>query len=126
MAEPAATGSRFKHRTHVAALIGILLAGGTGWFLHTFRLGAGLKQASYDLLHISRGDVKTDEALIVYLDDDSHQKLKQPQNAPWDRSLHAQLVERLTAAGARAIVFDIVFSDPDPAPPVGPPQPRPQ
>lgn len=116
MASPAATGARLKQRfsrTHVAALVGILLAVGTGWFLHTFRLGAGLKHASYDLLHIWRGDVKTDEALIVYLDDESHRKLEQPQNAPWNRSLHARLVERLTDAGARAVVFDIVFSDPD-------------
>src|SRR5262249_46956344 len=30
----------------------------------------------------------------------------------WDRALHAKLIDRLTAAGARVIVFDIVFTDP--------------
>jgi adenylate cyclase len=32
---------------------------------------------------------------------------------PWPRSVHAQMLERLAAAGARAIVFDIMFTDPD-------------
>ena len=32
---------------------------------------------------------------------------------PWPRSVHAQLTEQLAAHGARAIVFDIMFSDPD-------------
>ena len=50
---------------------------------------------------------------MVYLDEASHLKLGQPQNAPWDRSLHARLVDRLTTASARAIVFDVVFSDPN-------------
>lgn len=31
---------------------------------------------------------------------------------PWPRSLHAELVDRLTAAGAAMVVFDVVFSEP--------------
>ena len=31
---------------------------------------------------------------------------------PWPRSLHAELVDRLAAAGAAIIVFDIVFAEP--------------
>ena len=53
-----------------------------------------------------------DDVALIYLDEDSHVRLGQPLNAPWDRGLHAKLIDRLTAAGARAIVFDIVFSDP--------------
>jgi adenylate cyclase len=48
----------------------------------------------------------------VYLDEQSHAALGQPLNRPWDRRLHARLLERLTQAGAKAVVFDIVFSDP--------------
>src|SRR6185369_5810658 len=29
----------------------------------------------------------------------------------WDRALHASLIERLTADGAKAIVFDILFTE---------------
>src|SRR5437016_1289878 len=101
-------------RTHLAAAAGALLAAGCGLFLHEFRLGSSLVHSSYDLLHIFRGEVRTDQAVMVYLDESSYEKLGQPWNAPWDRSLHAQLIKRLTTAGARAIVFDITFTDPIP------------
>jgi len=100
-------------RNLVAAIFGALLATGLGLFLHTYNLGRGLINHSYELQLVARGDVRTREAVIVYMDESSHSALKQPLNAPWDRSLHARLINRLTAAGARAIVFDIVFSDAD-------------
>jgi adenylate cyclase len=84
-----------------------------GWCLHEFALGSGLVNLSYDLLHIARKNLPSDEALLVYLDEKSHLELDQPLNAPWDRALHARMVERLTRAGARAVVIDIVFSDPN-------------
>src|ERR1051326_8123316 len=106
-------------RTHLAAAAGALLAVGFGLLLYEFRFGSVLVNSSYDLLHIFRGDLRVDEAVMVYMDEASYEKLGQPWNAPWDRLLHAQLVKRLTAAGARAIVFDITFTDPIPANPAG-------
>lgn len=100
-------------RNLVAAVFGALLATGLGLFLHTYNFGRGLINHSYELQLVARGDVRTREAVIVYMDEASHSALKQPLNAPWDRSLHARLINRLTAAGAKAIVFDIVFSDAD-------------
>ena len=47
---------------------------------------------------------------IIDLDDASLEKLGQ---WPWPRLLLAELVERLTDAGAVAIAFDIVFAEPD-------------
>lgn len=49
------------------------------------------------------------KAAVVYLDEESHQMLRQPYDAIWDRSLHAKLVRRLTEAGARLVYFDILF-----------------
>ena len=94
----------------------LALAGAAlGWALHTFALGSGLVNLSYDLLHILRSErIPAPEALIVYLDEKSHLDLNQPLNAPWDRALHAQMIDRLTAAGAQAIVMDVVFSDANP------------
>jgi adenylate cyclase len=92
--------------------VGAGLAIGLGWLLVGFHLGDQLKHLSYDLLFALRADMRIEEAVIVYLDDISHQGLKQSFLEPWDRSLHAQLVERLTADGAKAVVFDIVFADP--------------
>ena len=102
----------------VGAVLGMAVAyvlHGPPWGapLHESSWGAPLRHASYDLLHVASGDSRPSEAIIVYLDDASYEKLGQPRNAPWDRGLHAQLVERLTQAGAKAIVFDIVFSEPN-------------
>jgi adenylate cyclase len=47
---------------------------------------------------------------IVDVDDDSLARIGQ---WPWPRTHLARLVERLTAAGAAAIAFDVVFAEPD-------------
>ena len=83
-----------------------------GLVLLLFPLGGGLTRLSYDLPFTLRSDILANDVALVYLDEVSHDELKQPLTAPWDRSLHARLVERLTADGAKAIVFDILFTDP--------------
>lgn len=93
-------------------VFGALLAMGAGVFLLYFRPAAFLAFLSYDLPFVFRPGLSPTEALIVYLDEQSHAALGQPLNRPWDRRLHARLLDRLTQAGARAVVFDIVFSDP--------------
>jgi CHASE2 domain-containing sensor protein len=99
--------SAVSRRMLLATLVGALLAGGVVWPLLEWGWGRGWQHASYDLLHVKRGDRRVREAAIVYLDDISFEKLEQPRNVPWDRALHARLVERLTQAGAKAIVFDV-------------------
>src|SRR5665213_3832189 len=91
--------------------VGALLAIVAGASLLYLKFGLGLIHLSYDLPYAIRPVIQPQEAAIVYLDDDSHKILNQPYNAPWDRSLHARLLNRLTADGAKAVVFDIVFSD---------------
>ncbi len=94
----------------IVALLGLALRAREGWF------GDSLVRSSYDWLHQLR---RTHEAaldncpaVIVYLDLNSF-KLKglDPAQA-WPRRLHAQLLDQLTVAGARAVVFDIIFSEP--------------
>lgn len=48
--------------------------------------------------------------LVVAIDE---QSVAQQGQWPWPRTAMARLTERLGAAGARAIVFDIMFSEPD-------------
>src|SRR5262245_4680541 len=104
-----------NRRTWGAAVLGGLLTAGLGALLHgEFGWGRALQYLSYDLLHMARGDQRVDEAVLIYLDEISYQNLEQPQNKPFGRALHARLIERLTQAGARAIVFDVVFSDANP------------
>jgi adenylate cyclase len=50
------------------------------------------------------------ELLIVGIDEPSFQEFRQAW--PWPRRLHAQLIQRLAAAGARLIVLDLLFAEP--------------
>lgn len=90
-------------------LVGITLTCVLGYALLTTVLGQKFAQSSYDLLFPMRWIVKPTEVVMVYLDEASHTELGQPYHKPWDRALHAQLLRRLTADGAKAVVFDIVF-----------------
>lgn len=105
----------FIKRIRWSAWLLALAVAALGWFLHGFAFGSGIVNLSYDLLHILRQrTIPANEAVIVYLDEKSHLDLNQPLNAPWDRTLHAQMIDRLTAAGAKAIIMDIIFSDANP------------
>jgi adenylate cyclase len=66
---------------------------------------------SFDLYQRIAPRASTDSPVrIVDIDNDS---LKQYGQWPWPRSLDAELVDKLSAAGAAIIAFDIVFSEPD-------------
>lgn len=95
-------------------LIGALLSVIAGLGVHQNDWSRALENASYNLLFYPRPIQPVDDVAIVYLDEESHKELNQKFNQAWDRQLHARLVEQLTAAGAKAVVFDIVFSDPGP------------
>lgn len=98
------------------AAIGALLTAALGLslLLVDFPLGENLIHLSYDLpFRFRRSGPVPKEVVLVYLDDDSFRNLGQPYVGPWDRGLYARLVDRLTAEKARAVAFDIVFSDPN-------------
>ena len=71
---------------------------------------------SYDLPFALKPTVAVDDVVMVYLDEASHDELHQPYNRPWDRAHFEPLLTRLTRDHARAVVFDIIFSDPGPDP----------
>jgi diguanylate cyclase (GGDEF)-like protein len=52
----------------------------------------------------------TDEVVVVAIDDVSLRKLGQ---WPWTRAVHGRLLDRLTAMGAKAVAFDILFAEPE-------------
>ena len=116
-------------RNRVGAVLSILLSVAAGLVVgeYDFSISTALKNLSYDLPFVIRTEISSylpnsdsqapDDVVIVYLDDVSHQELNQPYNAPWDRRYHAALLDRLTAEGARAVVFDIIFTDPSPQDP---------
>ncbi len=52
-----------------------------------------------------------DRLLIVAIDNDSLRRLGR---WPWPRSLHARMIERLRAAGVKAVAYDVLLVDPSP------------
>ena len=75
-------------------------------------LGGSLQRLSYDLPFLFKSNVSPDEALIVYVDEPSRKELDQPgDKSAWDHGLYAGLIDVLGDAGARTIVFDIIFNE---------------
>ncbi len=95
----------------LAPLAVILLALGLRvWdpgFVAQFRL---LVFDAYQRLLPRPADPATSPVIIVEIDDASLRRLGQ---WPWPRTRMAQLVDRLRAAGAVAVGFDMVFAEPD-------------
>jgi PAS domain S-box-containing protein len=108
--------SNTTRQRFLAAFVVILVVAALGFVLLApdWRLGEVFLNNSYDSLHLLSGIHSSATAdspvVIVYLDVPSFQQEKQDPTRPWPRELHAQLVQRLTAAGARAVIFDIVFT----------------
>lgn len=64
---------------------------------------------SYDLPFYFRATVPVNEVVVLYMDEHSEAALGQGRWDRWDRTVHARLIRRLTGAGAKAVVFDVVF-----------------
>jgi adenylate cyclase len=99
-------------RFWLSGSISAVLTAVAGLTLFLFPIGGGITRSSFDLPFALRSNLEVTNVVIVYLDEASHAGLNQSMTAPWDRSLHAQLIDQLTAEGAKAIVFDILFTDP--------------
>jgi len=100
------------HRQRIrAGLLLFLVVAALSVVLSALR-GDVLRHASYDLLHRLAGEAPLADSpvVIVYLDLASYKSRDLDPLKPWPRELHAQLLHRLTVDGARAVVFDIVFS----------------
>jgi two-component system, cell cycle sensor histidine kinase and response regulator CckA len=103
----------------IGGAIGTVLALGMALlFLAPGRLTRGLVRASYDrsfdLASTSRPDIQKSGVVLIYMDEPSYRMLGQSLNLPWDRARHAELLDRLTAEGARAVIFDTVFGEQGP------------
>ena len=94
-----------------AGLTGTTLSTAAGLILIT-NLGRSVHNWSYDLPFRVRDIIFPTEAAIVYMDEQSHNDLHQPYDRPWDRSVHAQLINKLTTEHVKGIVYDVVFTGP--------------
>ena len=64
----------------------------------------------YDNLLQALPDDPSQDVVIVGIDEYS---LREIGRWPWDREVHAQLIERLTEMGTRPVLMDLILSEPD-------------
>jgi len=107
--------SRRRRRFIAGILIGVCI-GVSLCLAYSFNLLSGVQLQSSDFLYKvaspNRDPAQQDKIVIVAIDDRS---LEQLGHFPsWPRSYHADVIDMLTEAEARIIVFDILFSDPAP------------
>jgi CHASE2 domain-containing sensor protein/class 3 adenylate cyclase len=70
---------------------------------------------SYDWAYLFRRASPIEDTVIVGMDDPSIARLasgEQRSLATWNRSLYSRLLQRMTEAGAKLVVFDVLFEDP--------------
>ncbi|MGA2177388.1 MAG: adenylate/guanylate cyclase domain-containing protein [Verrucomicrobiota bacterium] len=95
-------------------VVGTILTVAIGLLLLKSAFGQKLIFMSYDLPFIFRPTIYPQDVVLVYLDDTSYKALDQSETVPLDRRFQAKLIRRMTRERAKAVVFDIVFSDPSP------------
>lgn len=103
-----------KERLVKAFIIGAII-GIAGIGINLFPAGTALEENfGLDLLFTMRGTrVPPEDVVIVSIDKESADRLDLPEDPrKWPRSLHAKLIDVITAAGAAVIVFDVNFSEP--------------
>ncbi|MEM1139803.1 MAG: CHASE2 domain-containing protein, partial [Pseudomonadota bacterium] len=84
------------------ALIGLVL-----WVLPAV---AGLERFLYDRLSVTAApDPSLGEIVIVGIDEPSFAEIGR---WPWDRSVHAALIDQISAQGATGIGIDLLFAEP--------------
>ena len=85
-----------------------------GWAVQAAGGFEPLDRKLIDLFFLARGErVHVSPIVIVAVDYES--LLASEHRWPWPRSVHAELLGKLTAAGAAVVAFDILFLDADPA-----------
>jgi len=66
-----------------------------------------------DFLFELRGELSVENSPIVLVPISDAADFEIPQKYPWPTSVYAKLIENLNKAGAKAIVFDVIFDQPD-------------
>ncbi len=79
-------------------------------FLFVFSFFGNLEHKAQDTLFRLRGaQPVNNDILIIAIDDQTFQSLNRPW--PFPREFHAHLIDNLTKAGARQIIFDVEFTE---------------
>lgn len=93
--------------TRRARILIFVLACGIGIAAGLANVTLGIDNASQRLRDKIMAKKASGNTVVVAIDSRSIQEL---QAWPWPRSMHGQLAEKLVAAGAKSVVFDVAFT----------------
>ncbi|SMG58852.1 CHASE2 domain-containing protein [Paraburkholderia susongensis] len=99
-------GQRFLIEWVGVGCLGILVI----LFTSFGRLSSGIDQLVYDRLLSARAQPLLSDIVMVEIDNAS---VAQLGRWPWPRSIHAKLLEQLAAARPAAVVYDVLFTEPN-------------
>jgi CHASE2 domain-containing sensor protein len=104
-------GAAIKKALTSASAIGAVLAMLCGWLLGWTPPGEPWVNASYDNLFRFGSQAVTNRVTLILMDSAAYEQFHQVRGQPWDRALHAQLLNRLADDGCPLVVMDSFFRE---------------
>src|SRR5262249_30669810 len=98
-------------RTPPRVVLGAILSPACGPLLWQMTLGGSWVGASYDYLFRLGSRPITNQVVLILMDNDAHEKLKETRGQ-WSRQRHAQLLNKLADDGCPLVVFDVLLREP--------------
>jgi CHASE2 domain-containing sensor protein len=83
-----------------------------GLLLWKSPLGEPWVNASYDYLFRFSAHTVTNNVALILMDNEAYDQFHQTRGQPWDRALHAQLLNKLAEDDCSLVVFDSFFRKP--------------
>ena len=105
-------GKFARQKLLVVPLLGGALAALCGLLLWQMPLGAPWVNTSYDYLFRFGGRAATNNVALILMDNEAFDQFHQTRGQPWDRALHARLLNKLADDGSSMVVFDSFFGEP--------------
>ncbi len=96
-------------------LFGAALTVLCGLALWGMPLGERWVNASYDyFFRFPVAETMTNKMVLIWMDNNAYDHYRQSRNRPWDRGLHAELLERLAKDACPLVVLDAFLREPGP------------
>jgi len=105
---------KIKSKPYLVAIFIGIVAALVAWGLSEFSLFKTWEMKTYDLRMVTthRGSIKPENVVLLYVDEPSLRYMEdQGLSWPWPRELHPLTIDFCINAGAKAIIFDIFFSE---------------
>jgi CHASE2 domain-containing sensor protein len=94
------------------SVLGAAMAVFCGLLLWQTPLGEPWVNASYDYLFRFGARAVTNHVTLILMDNEAYDYFHQLRGQPWDRGLHARLLNRLADDGCDLVIFDSFFRQP--------------